>query len=695
MVRLIESSDASSFRELALLYLSAAGYSDPELRDGTGDLGNDISVWRLGMNPEPVVIQISVQRSGWQSKIRKDAQRSADILGYRTFVYMTSRRLAAADTSPLVDELWSRQNVTLRVVDCQTIASKFYVDGRSLDALRALAITDLPQARERAAERTSVREELAYAYAFFGTDVASFRDTAVERSIVAFLTRDTPKSRAEVIDGVSKSLRLSKDRRPLVARQLDRMLQRGEILVLNGSLVAADHLAAAHRAARVVRDRQWRQLEDAISARLVAVGLKGGSLERTLRSVTDSAGVLMLNAAATTSAAIEPGGDVGPAKSRIRRTLRRLEADLLAARLDDSRAAQLVIDLTDEISKSEIGQNLLAGDLFLSLLNMETPALLKALGGSGELEVFLDTSVAIPMLAGLLYEPHDERFFQAASYAYGRAVEHGIQLRLPEDYLEEAASHLLEAYERYQPLLSRDPHLRHSHNAFVAHYLSLRHERELQSSFTSYAQSFGLRPFTIGERDWNDERNWIMGRMRTLFSRYDIAVVEPGVVPREALKGAQEAILYTARELDLDRAGRLLEHDARAVADISARAAAGNHPVMFCTWDRLHLQLRTAGGSVEWNALDPVMLGDILALVAEEDDHMSGEAVHLALELREADAHRGAQIWDELIRIERDQFYDADLLDRAVQFKSSYLEAVKGSASTEPLAVAWSRWKAR
>lgn len=693
MVRLIEAADPSSFRELALLYLAMSDYTAVELRDGVGDAGNDVSLWRVGPNPEPVAVQLSVQRSGWQSKVRQDAQRAKDLLGYQQFVYVTSRRVAATVATPLIEELWSRQAVSLRIIDSQALASKFHIEGRSRDLIRTLGLADAAGGYEQGTTK-NLRADLAYAYAFFGTDVSTFRQTGLQRSIVACIVGSKdPVARGAVTSAVAKALRLGKGRERLVAVEIDRMLQKRDVRINDGVLVAAPHLVDAHKASRTIRNYQWQQLRKAVESRLGASGLTGRRLEKASAAVNNAAGALMMNAASVAAKAMEYAGDVGPAKTQVRRQLQRVERALITEGIEPGKAPTLVAELAEQIATSELGQTLLAGDLFLSLLAMDSTAFLNALGGHEELEVFLDASVAIPMLASLLYEPHDEHFFRAAHFVYEQAATNGFRLSLPLDYLEEAASHLLDAFDRYQPLLD-DPDLRFSKNAFVAHYLALKYEHKYDGSFMTYVQSFGLRASDGKTRDFAAERNWIMGRMRTLFGRYGISVAEPGQVARQALGAAQEAIAYTARELGLDRSGLLLAHDARAVADISARAAAGQHAVIFCTWDRLHLRLRTAGGAVEWNALTPAMLADLFALLGSSEDELVVGATDIALEFGDAEARRGAEIWDELVRIEQAPFYDAELLRQAQAFKSSYVDSQRLAELREPLATAWTNWKA-
>ena len=47
-----------------------------------------------------------------------------------------------------------------------------------------------------------------------------------------------------------------------------------------------------------------------------------------------------------------------------------------------------------------------------------------------------------------------------------------------------------------------------------------------------------------------------------------------------------------------------------------------------------------------------------------EDETATGAAVDVALELGEEEARRASEIWDELVRIEQNKFYDADRLTK-------------------------------
>jgi hypothetical protein len=692
--RLINAADPVAFRELAIKYLALAGFRTVESKDGRRDGGNDISVWQLGANREPVSIQVSVQKKNWKSKLRADAVRSKEIFETTNFTYLSAHRIAGQDEQDLVTEVWSKHAIAIRIIDSQAIASKFYTENKTGTVLDTLGIRSKESAYGELGKPANPKEDLAFAYAFFGTDVAGFREASLDRSIAAIVAReqDPRPTREEVVAEVCKALGLASGRQPLVSGRIDHMLQRKELVVCESHIDLSPELAETNKTVRVLRGRQWRDLQDQIMDNLADAGLTGRKLERMTETVSQAAGGLMLKSALSTRAALEPGGETGPAKRQVEIDLQRVERQLVNTGLSPSAANQALTNVAKTISASEVGQTLLAGHLFLSLLEMSVDDLLQALGGRQSLDVFLDASVAIPMLAGLLYEPHDTRFFRAASHAYEQAHQYGVDLKLPRDYLEEAASHLLEAYIRYRPVLELGEDLRFSQNAFVAHYSSLRQGGKLEQSFLKYGEVFGLRegarsaPFRV-------ERDWIMDRMRSQFNRYGIQVVDPKRVPREALISAEKAISFTARELGLDRSSRLYEHDARAIAEITSRAAVGDAAVMFCTRDRLHLQLSTAAGAVEWHAVDPTMLSDLLALASPDPGEQVGAALEIALGLGDAEARRGAEIWDELVKIEKENLYDAEALQRAREFKDGYLASLQAEEVDKPVDVAWEEWQ--
>lgn len=689
LTRLIESADFLAFREIALRYLRLKGYRDVELKDGWNDGGSDFAVGTLGGNPDLLAIQVTVQRAGWQEKVRADCRRAKSELGLENAVYMTSRRLASTEFTKVADDLWEKDSISVRAVDSQGIASLFFEQGAERFVLESLGIP-LDSRRPAPVPRPDLKEDAAYSFAFFGEASEKFRNSVVEQTVLSYLTRpDSDPSRGATESAVADGLQLHGDQAALATSAIDRMLQRQRLLI-NGELSVPESVVESFRTMRALRESQWQALAREVDARLVEAGLRGGSLERASEAVMEGAGSLFIAAATSASAAVGMAHDPSPIRMQLRGRLRAIAASLSAAGVSDRAIDTSLQDLARLVSNSEIGRTLMAGELFVSLASMRTNDFERAFGATGGSEIYLDASVAIPMVAGLLFEPASHRFSQAALRIYDLAKRRGIPVLLPRVYLEEAASHLIQAYDRYQPLLGTDDDLRYSTNAFVAHYSDLTLNGTLRSSFSQYASALGYTPST---RSFERQRDEVMDRMAGLFTRYAIEITDLSRPGQRALDYAQEAMTFTAHELRLSRTGRLLRHDAEVVAHFMDTNPEGNAVRLFCTWDRLHLRLQTEQGLARWQALDPAMLGDVLVLTRTDDAAALMTTVDVAMELSEEEGERGAAVLDTLVRIETEGFHDAELLRLARQFKDAYMQAMRDNAAPDDLAEAWAEWK--
>ncbi len=84
--KVIRDLEEKKFYDIALLFLSAKGYPDLVIVDGTGDGGRDVaSKW------EHIRIQLSVRRD-WDKKINNEAKLALD-KGAKHFIYVTNRRI--------------------------------------------------------------------------------------------------------------------------------------------------------------------------------------------------------------------------------------------------------------------------------------------------------------------------------------------------------------------------------------------------------------------------------------------------------------------------------------------------------------------------------------------------------------------------------------------------------------------------
>jgi hypothetical protein len=690
LTRAIETADPVGFREIVKRYLELRGYRDVVARDGKNDGGADFTIKSLGSNPTPLAIAATVQQSGWKAKVASDCRRAKDALGLTDVVYISAHRRPALDFNPVADKLWSKDEIRVKSVDSQELAGVFFEEKEIGVVLDAVGIS-LEERRPEGVQRPSLGEDAAYAFAMFGDASAEFRHSVVEQTILSSLTRSPDgKDRAALEDDVASALQLGQDQIKLVSSAADRMLQQQRLHFLNGRFTVDRDVVESFRVMRALRERQWKDLSGAVDTYLGGVGLMGSKLQRASSAVMTRAGALMMRSASAASASIGISQDPAPIRLQLRKRLKEVTVELISAGVPEETVDRHVREIARLVANSELGHILMAGELFVSLAAMQTNQFERAFGANGGSEIYLDASVAIPMIAALMYEPADTRFSEDAVRVFDLAERRGIPLMLPKVYLEEAASHSLEAFDRYQPLLGTDADLTFSTNAYVAHFSDLVARGVLRGDFKSYAENLGYTHRTSTYRRHVDA---VGDNLSAIFAQYNIRVVELPSPKSSVRREAEEAITYTANERGVVRHGRLLAHDASVIAQFMEIEKRTDIVRMFCTWDRLHLLLHNRDGRAKWQPLDPPMLGDVLILTRPDEGEELLTTVDVALDLDETEAERGAAILDTLVRIERGNLHDAELRKMLHDFKTAYLQALRDHAEPEGAAEAWSAWK--
>lgn len=377
----------------------------------------------------------------------------------------------------------------------------------------------------------------------------------------------------------------------------------------------------------------------------------------------------------------------------VRARLARLEGTLEALGIPAPSRKPLLKDLAHRASNSSFGKQLMAGELMIGLLNLQTSHLVRALQGRDNIEVVLDTPVSMPMLCNLLYGPANQELFVASQHLYDQMLAHRIQALIPKVYLEEIASHLIDAYRNYQEIIDLDPDLRASENAFVAHYVALRiADSSVVGPFADYLREFGLNE-ALARGDFYVARNTLMRRLEALLGQYHLRCMDLRA-EKSARRWAEDTISWLRRDNRfVGRSNTVIEHDVAILAWLSGREADARTAYVFCTWDRLHFEARKQGETT-WDVLNPVALGDLLSLAAnDEHDLRVASPWVLAMQFSDADAVKGAEVWDRLVRIEKDKLQDARLRAEARRFKDAWLEESARDPRARSLQDAWARWK--
>lgn len=689
--RLISAFEFYQLREVALRYLSLLGYRNPVLTDGWADGGTDLRALRADGFDSTIVFQVSVEKN-WEAKLRSDIAKAVANYSPTTFIYISSRRIPELKFSQIATQ-FRAQGLSLVKADSQALASSFFENGESSYLLEIAGISDVK--RPYTAPSRDFKEEAAYAYLFLSGNVRDFRASVLERALLSRIVEKEKQERVtreSLVDDISAQLGLVPNQVRQVTSAVDRLLVRGDLVSIQGTLAVPEALRIEILTVRALDDDGWSKLEAkllSIINRHIPPGARGKvSGDRLLGSV----GAALVTASALTSTDFSGDHNRQELLPRLRERLQQLAALLTEVGISDaSQRSQVLEELIAEASNTPPGQALAAAELFLLLSGLDTSRLARALGMPNMPPIILDASVAIPMFTSLLYRPGPTRYFLAAHQLYQQASSHNVQLKIPKDYLEEVAVHLIDAWRNYLPLLDNVEALQHSTNAYVAHFTYLKsHGRT--TDFRTYIKGLGVNPSILDEEDYYEIRRIVMRRLESMMQRYGITTTFHTSPSGASLKAAEKEISVVSRQNGEHRSPTTLRHDKHVIAQMDESSASENY--ILCSWDRLLLDLHE-NASDTWRALDPSALCDLLALAAGSAPGESPSlisAATMARALVDEDRHRAAEIWDWLATREDGNLTDADALASAKEFVSQYAEDTKSTRPHE-LVEAWTAWK--
>ncbi len=638
-----------------------------------------------------ISIQTSV-RKDWKKKIKDDVKKVHNELGEDYMIFISSRRVPTAKFESIRAELQEEYGVSVKKYDAQSIASIIDEAGRTHEILEVMNI-DIEENYNRSIEGKSFKAQAYSSFTLFGQEPREFREDVIESVIISEIIDASDGIRRDSLERKVKNI-LEPERASDISGIVDKMIMSGDIEYDEGVIYVSSELKEDTEATDALIDKEMAQLEKNIKGYLKSISQNEVTQER-LDIVMENVGTIIMEAARETAYSVDR--KIG--QSDVDRTSYVEDSiDQINIVLDElgisqqglrSEAVEAVGDIA---SSSPAGKRIFAGELYYILTTMETPHLVQALGGGGGIRVWLDTSVVIPMLCGLLYEPIEHRYGIATYDLFERINRHSIPISVPYDYLEEVSYQMLKAYTDYMPIVREfvDPDLKDSDNPFVAYYSSLNEEQEL--NFKNYIEGIGV-PKGVSQMNFKASIRSIVNILRDTLSEYGIDTSKIYPDDKSKINEVKRGLTGIISTYEDYRPDQVIKHDARTIAFLNEKEPKRETNNIYCTWDNVP-QIYKRENSTLWEALTPPSLNDMLSLTSPKQRRGNiKKPIEIAKRITSEAHNKGAKIWDILVQIEEDEFHDAELRKMAREFKQDYMQQDEVSTHREDIAEAWSDWK--
>lgn len=666
LTNLIEASDFLKFREVTSLYFRARGHRDAPGVDGWGDGGTDVRFYLLQDLAAPIAVQLTTAKE-WKSKLKKDAKqvrsKYEDVL---VLNFVSSRRIPEAEFTVVADELLQLHKLAVKKVDTQAIAHTIYTEGKTTELLEIFGIGG--NSGDNSYRSWGVRERAAQSCVLFGTTSNNFRNEVVD-AVVGTALLSGPLERTDLVERVCAEIKFEQGQESVVESSIDRMLQARQVRSADGEITVTDPHKDTLLEGEQLNIAAWNGLELSLINVLADHGLKDEIAVHLARSLMERAGaIIMANAVGLVDVLTNRSTDMeADLRSRFREALVCVEEFV-----EQEELHSVMEDVATTLFSSPLAHHMVAGEVFVSMARVSGASLVQALGSSSELTVLLDTSVAMPMLLSKLFRPAGHQAFATAQRLRTQLERHRASISLPYDYLEESATHLLLAVDHYDGLVDSVDELWLSKNVYVAHYVALRKEG-YSKGFEAYLGLIGVTHNDL-KGEWVERRRKVVRKLQRAFSQSAIETVKLNLTDVHLQNEAETDISFALSELEQTRSDTLLRHDARTVSYLMEKDKTPTSTHVLVTSDSLHLHVYANTDASDWHAMFPGTLTDLLGLArsGEAMDH-GLSAWSIAMNLLEEQATIGAAVWDEIARINREDQFDAELLQTARQFRESYL----------------------
>lgn len=538
--RAIQALEEKGFYDIAVLFLSAHGYKDLSVVDGTGDGGRDVTCSLSDLR-----IQLSV-RKDWLKKVN-DESRLTKGAGKSHFIYVTNRRISPAEQTEFQTKKHvSRGDVVVTIYDLNAITTTLAQSGVIHRAYELLGM-NVDGKLQATAKEIALSTLL-----LFSPEAKELRVNVVEANITAWILKSGPASVERAIAAVALLLPY-----PAVVddikQSIGRMRADGRVVEASGGLSLSAQMAEMAKAAeeeylqsasadlKLLERKYGLNAEDA--QRLLALALELIVREKTLEE-------------------------------------RSVHADALAAFVAEKKLKSKKAELYEDLAKTGIARFDQYGKAIDRIFSTNTFDIYRALGRRTSVTMVLDASVAMPMLCGLAFRSVQSTFGIAAAKLRMLCEEHHFEIVVPSFYLNEMASHGLKArdfvamYEKL-PVEARDA-LVGSRNAYLSHHARMKAimtaTGEAPPTLAEFLDYFGFGSMS-GLRTAENRLTSLLDEhgIRTLrYSHLDMGLRE-----RVALcKSASESPY-------------IIDHDAMALSLLHEDEAG----FVFATWDNVLIGL--------------------------------------------------------------------------------------------------------
>ena len=541
-------------------------------------------------NGHPVFsVQATIQETDWQDKAFADAKKSKDNIPNLTgYIFITSRPREQADLLPLQYKISSELGLSATCIGARELSGIIFE--KKLFA-EFMAVTGLAIGEEIIGQ-PDAKLKMLYRLFALNQGRSHVRSEIFDTILLSRLSMNAEGlARNKLIEETIKFLGISELKNPEINSRIDSLLH-GKIQKIGDKLFLKEETKKELQIANAIYTDELNffksGISDIIKSNGGVINIKSAeSLALSIAEFYVASQAQKLNRLALSSLLQLPNGQI--------HTFADFTKDLSAQKIPKASITKVQNEILAFASVNALLKKLVNAVIYASLDHSSNPCSVLMLGQYEwqNIKLITDTTIAIPYLATSMFATTGGRFSDASNTIIKMLKKNNAHFVITGNYINECASHLVEAYAYCDVVNEFSLELQDSKNGFISHYCQMKAKgiADMPNTLPEYIRSIS------GEavKNYSDKRykiKRVMEEIQPLFAELGISFEQ--ILPYDEEKYRKD--LETEYSFSLESSGKkrpkhLIRHDLNTLAHIRRDYSEKSQAFILLTWDSLLIKL--------------------------------------------------------------------------------------------------------
>ncbi|MBC3228962.1 hypothetical protein [Serratia fonticola] len=655
--------------------------------DGTNDGGADfISVSNDGIRNN-TIYQLTTQKEKIPQKLGSDVSKAVEKLSAKRFYFFTTNNVSEVECRKYEKKYNEELEIQVSFFSARHIA-EFLLDGNLLNKFLNETNYPLPRSFQNTPD---YREMALHSYTVMSNDARGMRDGVYDDTILFILSDSRNLQEDELIVEVINFLNIESDKEVYLKKRIGALFSKSLLQRTDNGLIALSQGTSQDIEAR---KRIYEQELSDLAAVQIDIMREDFQVDWTLE---ESKEISIYIADSYISNQLDLLSDV-KAKISIESFFNHRNRDRNSIRdyiknksgLTNKKANEAALAILESASNHPLIIKLARASIYVALEGKSAITSAKALGASrwSDFKILVEPTVAIHWICSCLYNGDVNGFYNISKKAIKRALKLDALPFIPFYYINECASHLLNA-RKYSFLQGYEnpEELQYSKNAFIANYYALKLQGvRVPDNIFDYLKTFSSAVL-IERKSWKEWVRVVMTDIQSILNKSGVQFIEtPFYQYEDCAKFEREYNLYLASR-NQSKSAYLMDHDLWALQFTHNEIANLNAHWIILTFDNTMINVSKEASHAGW-VVSPYKFLDITASSQSLSEPQYFSLVHSLAVSSAKTLSTGARIIDRVVSYASEHFQNWEFKRDFEDFKNnliSELDSVEVSFEDEDI----------